>query len=586
MARKVHWALASRKFVAYMVVVSSLCAGLVVLQHYCMNHRDGDFITSYCLTDTHMRTVLAAVLTILGLVLTAAVASAVEAFRTAKLATGINEGVYIALGSQNAQYQMRAIFTPWWAVMIVILLAVNAPQSLQTLANLGIRTVAVYIRNRSTAVVFDAYSYYNTTVTVTQNDLAELGTAFSVLNKMRDYRTSATSRLTDGGRTVATSVIRDGYVDVTHMMDGDNTNAFKRVETVATISTTCTSGPFSGPLSEVVPSDPASVNVTWVDGTANLASATVYTLLYETMPDGSVFFNSTLSEPLCSPDPGSSVECSPFGPDTPVVGTATTCSSTLLVQDQIIIYTLSADSVTPVQLVSDKTTVNIQDLADLMVGFADSPESAPEATSSLVYIQSVGAYYASYPTGAFNVSGSNVVHSKLCASASLAMELLWANYNTSLIKASMGLDGYVGNADITNDAAVPLYNVMQLTHISTANAVIIAGVVVGCTCLVSVLGMCYAITSRINIKPATDSSLLYNADAAIWEAKQLLALCLSNDPAKQRELEFRRESMLYCRDYFVTSLNPNDPAKLDEYHRVNVCSHDVGQAPTKSQQYW
>ena len=584
MVRKVHWTLASRKFVAYMVVVSFLCAGLVMLQHYCMNHREGAFITGYCMTDTHMRTVIAAILTILGLVLTAAVTSAVEAFRTARLATGIPEGVYIAMGSQNAQYQVRAIFTSWWAVMLVILLAINAPQSLQTLSNLAIRTVAVYVRNRSTAVVYDAYSFYNTTVT--QTDFADLGTAFGLLNRMRDYRTSATSRLVDGGHGVVTSVIRDGYLDVTHIMDGDGTNALKRLETVATIFTSCSSGPFSGPLSDVVPSNPASVNWTWVDGTANFAVASVYTLLYEIMPDGSVFFNSTISVPLCSPDPGSSVECSAFGPDTPVVGRATTCSSTLVVQDQVIIYTISADSVTPVQLVSNVTTVNTQDLVGLMVSFADSPETAPEAQTSLAYIESLSAYYGNFPTGSFNVTQSNILHTKLCAAASLALSSLWTNYNVSLTEVSMGQDGYIGNADITNDAPVPLYNIVQLTHISTANAATIAGVIVGCACLVSMLGMYYAISSRVNIKPATDTSLLYNADDDVIQRKRALNHELSNDPAKQRELEFRRESMLYCRDFTLTYQNLTNPAKLDEYHRVNVCSVNVGNVPAKSQQYW
>ena len=583
MARKVHWTLASRKFVAYIGVVSSLCAGLVVLQHYCMDHRAGDFITGYCLTDTHMRTVLAAVLTILGLVLTAAVTSAVEAFRTARLAFGINEGVYIAIASQNAQYQIRAIFTRWWAVMLVILLAINAPQSLQTLANLGIHTVGVYVRNRSTAVVYDAVSYYNTTLTET--DPADLGTAFSLLNRMRDFRTSATSRLVEGGHGVETSVIRDGYLDVTHIMDGDTTNALKRLETVATISTSCTSGPFSGPLSQVVPSDPASVNWTWVDGTANFAVASVYTLLYETMPDGSVLFNSTLSVPLCSPDPGSSVKCSPFDPDTPVVGRATTCSSTLTVQDQIIIYTISADSVTPVEIVSNVTTVNTPDLADLMVNFADGPETTPEAQTSLAYIGSLSAYYGNFPTGSFNVSQSNILHTKLCAAASLAMSFLWTNYNVSLTAVSMGEDGYIGNAYITNDAPVPLYSIVQLTRISTANAATIAGVIVACACLVSVLGMCYAISSRVNIKPATDTSLAYNADDDFIAKKRALIRFLSNDPIKQREFEFKPENVLYCRDLSLSLPDPNHPSTTSTYHRVDVGYAPGGKLPTPTQDY-
>ena len=155
----------SYMYTVYMVAVTSMCAGLVVLQHFCMNHRDGDFVDSYCLTDSSMRAVLATILTAIVLLLTSLVSSAVESYRSMKLATGINEGVYIAMASQSIKYRVRALFTRWAGAVILIVLCTNAPNLIQTLANLGIKTAGVYVRNSSTANVFNTYSYYNATVT-------------------------------------------------------------------------------------------------------------------------------------------------------------------------------------------------------------------------------------------------------------------------------------------------------------------------------------------------------------------------------------------------------------------------------------
>ena len=575
MARKQGWVLVSRKYVAYMLVVSILCAALVLLQQVCMTHVDGDFITGYCLTDTHMRTVIAAILTLVSIILTAAVTSAVEAYRTTRLFYGINEGAYIAMASQNGKYLLRALLTPWAPIILIIILGVNAPQSLQTLVNLSIRTAGVYVRNRSTASVYNAYSYYN--ATLTPFNFATLDNAITVMTKMGYYRTSATSKLAGSGHSVMTSVLRDGYLENTRTVDGDVTNAFKRLETVASVSSSCTSSPFEGPLSSVVPFDPASVNITSVEAGLHYASASVYTLLYDVMPDGSILFNSTFSVAICY---SVTSDCSSLSPNTVVAGVAATCLSKLQTQDQNMIYTVSAGTVTPVQLLSNVTTVSAPLLAKLIVSYADSIESTPEAHENPYFTQTIDSFYASFSLGPFNDSLSNIQHTKLCASASIALSYLFSSYGLTSAEFPRGMLGLTGNADLNNTADVPLYNIVQLTHISTADIAVIAGVITGCACLVSVLGMFFAITSVINIKPATDSSLLYNADTALIAKKQALQSYLSNDPDKQRDLEFDASSMLYSRD--VSVIYPSDT-----YHRVNV-SHAPAPAdgvPTKSQLY-
>lgn len=568
----------SRMFLFYALVVAVLSVGLVILQHFCMRHQEGDFITSYCLTDTHMRTVIAAILTLMGLALTAAVTSAVEAYRCTQLVTGINEGVYNAMAVQSLHYLWRAMRTSWAPVMLVIVLAVNAPQSLQTLANLGIKSAGVYVQNRSTATVFNTYSYYNATITDT--NFAMLSNAFGVLTRMRDYRTSSTSRRSTDGREVVTSVLRDGYLGVTSIRDNDLTNAFKRLETVVSVSSSCTATVAEGlTVSAAVPFNPASVNVTYIDTFNVVASASVYTLLFDSMrPDGSIYFNSTLDEVLC-------VGCTTLDPDTVVNSSSTNCASTVLVQDQYIIYTVGADSVEPVQLVSTSTTVSVPDLANLMVGFADSVEGNPEAEPSSSYSSSVFQFYSQYPAGPFNYSSYNVLHTKLCASASLVLSLLWSNYGQSGDAGAAGSVGFIGNAFNLYDDFVPLYNIVQLTYISTANIAAVVGIVTGCAALVSLLGMAFAITSRINIKPATDSSLLYNADNDMLARKRDFSANLSNDPSKQRDLEFQTGSMLYCRDVSYQVPSPTQPYAVNTHHHLEVCSTSAGEVPSKSQPY-
>ena len=578
MVRKRRCFPVSYTYILFTLAIASLCAGLVVLQHFCMNHQDGDFIDSYCLTDSHMRAVVAAILTAIGLVLTSAVTSAVESYRSMKLADGINEGVYIAMASQSIKYRLYALATPWAAAVLLIILCTNAPNSIQTLANLGIKTAGVYVRNPSAASVYNAYSYYN--ATVTQTDFSNLISAVEMLTKMRDYKTSASSTLVNHGAGVVTSVLRDGYLGSVSIFHSDATNAFKRLETVATITSMCTAAPFNGTLAEVVPASPAAVNVTFVLPAENFYAVLIYNVQYAISSSNTLLIRSTFSDPSCNSD-----DCTSLGPETSVNGSTSTCISSLVIQDQDIVFTVGADSVTLVQLHSNDTTVSITDLADLIVGYADSIETTPDAVSNPQYASAVFGIYSTFPAGFFNETYSNILHTKLCASTSLALSFLWTSYEVNASSAASGLTGLVGNAFINFDAFVPLYNIVQITRISTTDVVIIAGVITGAACLVCLLATVFALTSRINVKPATDSSLLYNADPALIARKQALMSELSNDPRGQLALEFRSESVLYCRELAVAFPNSADPSKHDTYCRVNISHSDLGPLPDRSRHY-
>ena len=65
--------------------------------------------------------------------------------------------------------------TPCGPAMLVIILCTNAPNLIQTLANLGITPARVYVRNNSTAHLSDAYSYYNVSVAGCPNALSARG---------------------------------------------------------------------------------------------------------------------------------------------------------------------------------------------------------------------------------------------------------------------------------------------------------------------------------------------------------------------------------------------------------------------------
>jgi hypothetical protein len=182
------------------------------------------------------------------------------------------------------------------------------------------------------------------------------------------------------------------------------------------------------------------------------------------------------------------------------------------------------------------------------------------------------------------VSEANVLHTKLCASASLALKSLWASFINDGSAPAVELDGLQGSA-YDMFTPVPLFNMEQLTYISTASVIIMAGVLTGAACIVGLVGMAFAVTSRINIKPLTDSSLLYNADAALIAAKQDPSKGLSNDPEAQLAHEFSPGTVLHCREFAYEHPAALDAAKSDILCRVNITYNNSGTMPNKCDEY-
>jgi hypothetical protein len=230
--------------------------------------------------------------------------------------------------------------------------------------------------------------------------------------------------------------------------------------------------------------------------------------------------------------------------------------------------------------------VSAGDLATQIAGYAASIETTSAEVDSTVYYGLVADVYISFPGGSFDSSFSSILHAKLCASSSLALQDLFVNYGLDGSNDS-SLLGMVGNAYINNSAAVPLHHLVQLTYISTADIALITGAITGFACLVCAVGMAFAAHSLINVKPATDSSLLYNADPSLIARKQALMSGLSNDPHGQLALEFKADSILYCREVTLDYSYPDsaDPTKHKTYSRVNISYSSKGAAPNAFDHY-
>ena len=155
-------------FLVNIAAMLSICAGLMIFQQLCLNHPDDTFLSgNVCMADTYSRALLAAALTVSTTFIAKSVATAAMAFRTAKLASGIGEGAFVALGSNTLLngYIARAILGRgrWAAPVVVFVLALHSQNLIQTVANLGIQVSQVYVGNNGTAYVFDNNSLYNVT---------------------------------------------------------------------------------------------------------------------------------------------------------------------------------------------------------------------------------------------------------------------------------------------------------------------------------------------------------------------------------------------------------------------------------------
>jgi hypothetical protein len=487
------------------------------------------------------------------------------------------------MGSNNPYYRLRALNTRWWAVVALVVLGSHVPASLQTVANLFIKTSSVYVMSESTALTYDSYSYYNVTAesiaasAALQGGIPTLGiathlggvgipnatdlaSAFEVLVQGVAFsNTDSSTRTVDG--QVVTTVVRSNYIVGSTFKTVDISNSIRRPETVAHISSTC-----------------STHNVTFVDLQGVLTSTSVHFNLSDASTgagqflvvvldgNGTVLPDSTLSY-RTSALFGECIGC--IGSTGVVVGYSVNCTSTVDFQEEDIIYRLSTGGVTAVGLVNGSTTVQPVVAARFISGFLDAVNNAaiavgnPQASRALVQ----GLVDTEFPQGYFTEGQFNYQHSIVCSAVSQTLGRLWTIAQGPNSTASL--------------SSVPLYSVSLQTYVSSRNMALFASMVIAATLVICALGSWYTHQSPINIKDSTENALIENLTSSAVHRK--MGQCTSNDPAMQLHLAFNHIDglpvTLYCREHKYVDSNGVDMRK------VSVGYEEGGRLPDRRIDY-
>lgn len=556
-------------FAACIIAMFLVVAGFIALQQLCMNNDDAAFVSGYCFRDNYTRTLVAAIFTVAIFILNVAVSKAIDAYRTAKLTNGINEGVYIAMSAYSIQYKLKSLKKKKWApVIAVIMLFSYAPGSLQTFGNLGIDVKTVYVKNKSTATIFTARSYYNATALPQANNNIE--NYLNAVYNMRLYGGSSNS-ISDG-KNVKTIIIRNGYTRVATIVDGDDSNSFKRNETIGTVSTSCTRSFVENTtvktfITPVTTSYNSSFN-------NNIGTIVLYDITYTVVSPNVVTFNSTLLIGQCTSS------CLSITEKSIISGLYTVCNSNLTMSEDEIIYTVGSANITTVNIISKNTTVNVDTIGSLVSSYTSSVTGAPSNIQDPNFISGALGLYIEFPNGLFNDSLSNIVHSQICSATSHSLSFLRNLYGTENLDPSTITSEELitaGNNSLQSTDFVFLYNTILQTYVSNVTTAIISGVLIGLTVLVCLAGMYYAVVSVINIKDATESAIICNVDNDFIVNKRHTP---SNDPSEQRNKTFDDNNDIYCRVNAYTDMRGQIVKRIS----ITNNSH-VGEIPNKKEHY-
>ena len=576
MARKYGFCRQHGLFILYSGLVAGLGAALLTLQQLCMSNGDNAFVSSVCMSDSNTRALIAAILTGIISTMNRATVDAINAYRVAQLSSGIAEGVYVAMGSANPFYRFRSLATRWWLVMLIIIVSGHTPASLQTIANLLISSSSVYVRNQSTAMLYTGRSYYNVTGPVNSPDAVsqavgsvipprvmsqlpqqnDLRSAFHILDQGLSYTSIGSSTRTPDGR-VHTAVLRSGYIPRTNLKAVDVSDAIRRPETVALVSSLCATECLNASAArELLTSTSVQFNVTTSDGAGYLV---VFDTVGTVSPDGSLQFDTSLYAGAClgCASPGSGL----------LLGNRTSCSTVIRFEEHEIIFKLSTGGVTPDRLLKRSTTVEAAVAVLFIPGFILSVLKAPDVVNNvnltLAFLEGIAD--TNFIQGYFDTGAYNYMHATLCSAVSQTLGRLWAIAQP--------------NVSMT---AVPLYSLQVQTYVSGLHVALLVALVTFATLVVCGTGMAYSHWSPINIKDATENALVECFSKEAVDRKR--ANPTTNDPAKQRELAFEHtdghDIILYCREDKYTDANGVDIVKVS-------ISYDPGDKkhPDKSTDY-
>ena len=469
-----------------------------------------------------MRAVVAAIITLSVTTISLALNDATLSLRTYVLSFGINEGLFVALAlSSSIVYKMMAIYrTKWGLIVLFILLLHIAPLSFQTLSSLAIKTVGVYVSNKSTVLVYDAKSYYNVTnLSISPSYI----NALEMLGDLKKFESSSVSFLSN--EYVVTNVVRDGYVQNTRIIDGDTTDAFHHNETIATVSTSCVSSVFSDTLENYI--SPVSHYILNVYETE--CGIYIYDLHY-TIADNSILLYSSFAV-------GIATNCSNIT-TAEFLFDVETCDSSIITAEADFIYTISTGYIVPVRVLNSTTTVNIPDLASLITNISISIEVSSLQINQrnveyVEYITGVSDLFAGFDQGLFNNSLGNIVHARTVSSAAIALNTLW-NLNSL--------------NDAKNNADKVVHNIVQIAFFKRVYAYVFSMVIIWFTVIISFLGIIMTYLAPKNTIPNNELALMDNVDATVFEDRRDML----NDPVKQRAYAFNKTLHARSFDSLIT----------------------------------
>ena len=359
----------------------------------------------------------------------------------------------------------------------------------------------------------------------------DLVSAFYVLDQGFVYTSTGSSTRGPDGR-VSTAVLRGGYVPSTVLVTVDVSNAIRRPETVAIVSSLCATENVTLSAVRAVLS-PTSVEFNFSAPTGPDGVDEGYLVAIDTngtiAPDSSLNFETS----FCT---GECLYCNDSAKSVVIKGKRTSCSTVIRFQEHEIIYKLSTGVVTPERLVNQSTSVEPAIAVLFIPGYILSVLRAPSLVQNANFTRAFaeGIADTNFLQGYFDTGSYNYMHSTVCSSVSQTLANLWGiaqpNYNLT---------------------AVPLFNGLQIqTFVSSLHMAVLTGSVSVATLLVCLVGMTYSEWSPINIKDATENALIEALSKDVLKRKRKTPT--TNDPAKQRELAFKHtdadEVILYCRE--------------------------------------
>ena len=595
MAQKYSFWRLHRACIIYLAAASLLSAGFLVLQQLCMNHSSDSFVDSTCLSDSRARALVSVFLTASGFLLLKMVFAAANAYRVAQLPRGIEEGVYIAMTpTAPYRYQARAMATRWGLAIAVIIALQHAPGLIQPIANLGLTTISVYVRNNSTAQIIAGVGSYSLPAESKPLDTAvaagvpvaniqvsfetKLGLfgAYSVLTQLRGFAGGqGSTRASDG--SVTTPVVRANLVITTAINNVDASNAFRQTGLVATLTAICVDEPLVASLAKLQTSSSQSYNVSATGrqqtsiGTGNVTSVVVADVTSDVDSPTSVGFNMTYFMGAC-------VNCKALLPTQALNGTLSSCTARASFRVQDYAFGVASGTVTRLgsPIGNDTAQLDPRLAGVLTAAFAAASFDATRISTDPLFLLSLMDLSINFPGGLFKSSASNLLYSTLCTALSQTLSALYA---VADFDPEAEYDVYDIDDEVASGARdVPLYSLQLVTRVPTWTAAVLVGIVLGSMLVLGAWGMAWSHLSAINIKDATETTLMDSVDNNFIAKKRTAGA--SNDPDLQMVRAFsddRGGMLLFAR----AAHDPEGKAQ-----RI-VLSNDpeVGWMPDKSVDY-